>query len=72
MRLRRNLRWWAKIVVAVLVFLLWTYLTVRQAMHDSEDVEIKPREVLPQVQAQAPPKEAAVEHSKYRLISKII
>lgn len=35
MRLRRNVRWWAKVSVAAFLFLLGTYLTVRQAQHDA-------------------------------------
>ncbi|ROT71654.1 hypothetical protein C7M84_010013 [Penaeus vannamei] len=35
MRLRRNVRWWAKVSVAAFLFLLGTYLTVRQAQQDA-------------------------------------
>ncbi|XP_066942249.1 putative polypeptide N-acetylgalactosaminyltransferase 10 [Macrobrachium rosenbergii] len=46
MRLRRNLRWWVKIAVALTLFLAGTYLTVRQAQKDalSEDAHVIPRE----------------------------
>ncbi|CAL4078011.1 unnamed protein product, partial [Meganyctiphanes norvegica] len=46
MRLRRNLRWWVKVVVASLIFLAGTYLTLRQAYRDAQvdNIEVNIRE----------------------------
>ncbi|KAK8746356.1 hypothetical protein OTU49_017373 [Cherax quadricarinatus] len=51
MRLRRNLMWWTKITLTLLVFLAGTYFTVRQALHDARDVSVQVRKVTPQAKA---------------------
>lgn len=70
MRLRRNVRWWAKVSVAAFLFLLGTYLTVRQAQHDASlgdkvEVRVQEKDQGSESDSIAGARRQGVEHGKY-------